>query len=148
VYRGRDGCRAPMQWDDSAHAGFSRAKPWLPVHADYHCRNVAAQAADPDSLLAFTRSLIALRKSTPALARGGYVPLPAPRGALAFLRSLPGQRVLVAINFGGREVALNVESAAGKTGRVMLSSRPGPKGMTSSALDLGPHEIVLAEVTA
>ncbi len=40
-FKGRDGCRAPMQWDTSANAGFSAAKPWLPVHPDYRERNVA-----------------------------------------------------------------------------------------------------------
>ena len=34
-YKGRDGCRAPMQWDDGAYAGFSSVKPWLPINPDY-----------------------------------------------------------------------------------------------------------------
>lgn len=49
LYRGRDGCRGPMQWDDNPGAGFSTGLPWLPVNPDYRFRNVARQAEDPHS---------------------------------------------------------------------------------------------------
>ena len=65
IYKGRDGCRSPMQWDSGVHAGFSTAKPWLPVHPDYPRRNVAAQQADPDSLFHFTKKLLGLAESLP-----------------------------------------------------------------------------------
>src|SRR5690606_15173367 len=32
-FKGRDGCRTPMPWDDSDSAGFSAGKPWLPIPA-------------------------------------------------------------------------------------------------------------------
>ena len=43
---GRDGCRTPMQWDATDGAGFSNAKPWLPLADDYRRENVAALDAD------------------------------------------------------------------------------------------------------
>ena len=103
-YKGRDGCRSPMQWDNSIHAGFSTAKPWLLVHPDYIQRNVAAQQANPGSLFNFTKKLIALRREYPALRRGDFIPLETPRGVIAFLRRTEGQTVLVAMNFGRRKV--------------------------------------------
>jgi alpha-glucosidase len=146
LYRGRDGCRAPMQWDGSPHAGFSRAAPWLAVHRDYRNRNVEAQGADPGSLLVFTRSLIALRKSVPALIRGDYVPLPAPSAALAYLRRLPAQQVLVAVNFGGRKAEVTLTKASGEIGRILLSTRPEPRREGAASLELGPRGVVIAEV--
>lgn len=66
----RAGCRTPMQWDDSANAGFSTADPsrlYLPVDPDPLRPTVSAQEQDPDSTLNLVRRLIALRRETPAL---------------------------------------------------------------------------------
>jgi alpha-glucosidase len=114
VYKGRDGCRAPMQWDGSTYAGFSGIKPWLPVHPDACRRNVAAQRADPASLLNFTRALIALRRQNPALVRGEFVLLSAPRALLAYLRRTEAQTLLVLVNFTGRPVRWSGELPAGR----------------------------------
>lgn len=104
-YRGRDGCRSPMQWDVSANAGFSAAEPWLPVHPDYPQRNVAAQQADPNSLFNFYRRLLHLRREVPALRRGMFQPLTfEPQRLLAYLRQTEGQTVMVVLNFGRRPV--------------------------------------------
>lgn len=100
IYKGRDGCRSPMQWNAAPNAGFSEGKPWLPIHPDFSQRNVAAQRQDPDSLLCLTQKLLSLRKTYPALSRGDLTfltGLPAP--VLAFLRQYGDQTVLVAANF-------------------------------------------------
>ena len=69
-YRGRDGCRTPMQWDEGPQAGFSTVEPWLPVNPDWREKNVAAQQEDPGSVLSTYRDLIRLRKRHPALHSG------------------------------------------------------------------------------
>jgi len=63
----RDECRAPMQWDSGPNAGFSSGTPWLPVHPKSPRVNVAAQEGDPESLLSCYRSLLAVRRGSPAL---------------------------------------------------------------------------------
>ena len=123
LYKGRDGCRAPMQWDATENAGFSGAKPWLPAHPDCASRNAASQAADPDSLLALTRALIALRKRTPALVRGSCTTLSTPRGILAYLRSVPGQSVLVVLSFRGSSASLPLPPQVSADARVLFSTR-------------------------
>ncbi|MBM3152275.1 MAG: alpha-glucosidase [Chloroflexi bacterium] len=97
---GRDGCRTPMQWDATPGAGFSSGRPWIRLHPNAAWRNVAIQDGDPGSLLNFTRQLLALRRASPALQRGEFVP-PArtPPGLLVYQRRSPAGTVLVALNF-------------------------------------------------
>jgi alpha-glucosidase len=134
LYKGRDGCRAPMQWDDSAFAGFSSHKPWLPLHPDYQERNVSTQQIDPGSLFTFTKKLLALRKEIPALCRGEFEPLDSVPGMLAYMRRSEEQSVLVAMNFSGRQVTF---SRPGGNWKTILTNSDGAPGM------LAPHEIQL-----
>ena len=96
---GRDPERTPMQWDASPNAGFTTGDPWLPLAADHAKRNVAAQRDDPASLFSLYRRLNWLRRSSPALLRGSYRTIAAPRGVFAYAREADGQRVLIALNF-------------------------------------------------
>jgi alpha-glucosidase len=69
--KGRDGCRTPMVWDASeANAGFSTGRPWLPVKAPQEANHVAGQLARPDSVLAFYRDMLKLRRATDELRTG------------------------------------------------------------------------------
>jgi alpha-glucosidase len=139
LYKGRDGCRSPMQWDGTEHAGFSSGRPWLPLHPDHVRRNVAMQSSDPESMLSFTRKLIGLRKELPALRRGGFVPLYAPRGALAYLRKTEAQAVLVVLNFRGRKTAMRFEPPL-EPWRPLFSTAHRDDGFERT-LVLGPYEI-------
>ena len=134
IYKGRDGCRSPMQWNDEPFAGFSNTRPWLPVHPDYAQRNVAAQQADPHSMFNFTKDLLRLRKETPALRRGSYTPLQTPHGTLAYIRQTDDQSVLVAMNFSKRQV--NMDQPAGDW-RVIFSTAEDARG------SLSPYQIQL-----
>ncbi len=69
-YTGRDKARTPMQWDNTPHAGFSPASPWLPVHANYRQCNVAVQQSQQDSVFIYYRKLLQLRREHPALQLG------------------------------------------------------------------------------
>ena len=86
-YKGRDPERTPMPWSPGPGGGFTDAgvRPWLPM-ADPDANNVADQEADPDSVLAFCRRVIAARRSSEDLAVGPYRTLAAPAGAWAYAR--------------------------------------------------------------
>jgi alpha-glucosidase len=83
-YKGRDGCRTPMVWDDSDQAGFTSGTPWLPIKPPQKARNVAGMGAG--SVLESYRETLAFRKNTPALRHGSTVFLDLPDPILGFLR--------------------------------------------------------------
>ena len=97
---GRDPARTPMQWDTSVNAGFTRGTPWLPVADDHDWTNVAAETADPRSMLALYRRLIELRRQRPELTVGDWRPVAADGDVLVYTRSYGDSRVLVALNLG------------------------------------------------
>src|SRR6185312_12033813 len=92
---GRDGARTPFPWARDANmAGFTLAPDaWLPLDPRHRALAVDAQEADPDSMLAFARKMIALRKSSAALREGEFVALDAPEPVLAFERVSGSGRV-------------------------------------------------------
>jgi glycosidase len=98
--------RTPMQWTADAAAGFTSGEPWRAPQPDYRTKNVAAQEADPDSLLSTYRALVRLHTGTPALATGEFVPFTADNSAVAaFLRASGDDVALVLINFDRAEAA-------------------------------------------
>jgi oligo-1,6-glucosidase/alpha-glucosidase len=103
---GRDRSRTPMPWDDSSFAGFSTAEPWLPLNPDWPARNVASQEQDPTSMLALTRTLLALRRKESALSVGAMDLVEAPPGVLAYARSDGERRLLVLLNLTSDAIAM------------------------------------------
>ncbi len=97
-FKGRDGCRTPMPWSDTEHAGFSRSNPWLPVPSKHQTLSVTQQEADPHSALRGFRAFMHWRKTQPALCRGEIVFLDTAEPVLAFVRELNGEKVLVVFN--------------------------------------------------
>jgi alpha-glucosidase len=116
---GRDPARTPMAWDGSGHGGFSSTEPWLPLHADWPLRNVAAQTDDPRSMLTLYRTLLALRRAHPALAIGRYHPVAAEGDVLAYERRHGAERLLVLLNLGAGEAPM---PAVPNGARILLST--------------------------
>jgi len=98
---GRDPVRTPMPWDGSENAGFSTAKPWLPLNADWPTRNVARLAEEPHSILTLYRRLLAARRAPLALSIGDFALLGAEGDMLAYERRHGAERLIMALNLGG-----------------------------------------------
>src|SRR6266481_1540289 len=128
-HHGRDGERTPMQWDASKDAGFSTAeRPWLPVPPSSAEYNVQAESQDPGSILSFYKSLLALRRSAPALRDGKFLPLDQDNQyVLSFLRKTPGHgdSILVVLNMSAEprtvRFALDVQGVKESSARPLIA---------------------------
>ncbi len=137
AYAGRDAMRTPMPWRPGPGGGFTApgTRPWLPL-GDTSRDTVEDQRPDPESVLAFTRRLIALRRQTPDLQTGAYRSLPSPAGVWAWRR---GDTATVVLNLSGDDAALD-----GIEGHVALDSADRRSGTpVAGTLTLGPWESVI-----
>ena len=143
---GRDPARTPMQWDESAQAGFTSGRPWLPVAPDYPEHNVNTEAADLRSLLSLYKRLITLRRMSPALMRGGTSVVRADvPDCLVYERvaqSADGttERMLTMVNFSERQIEVTLPQSVAD-GRTLLSTNPDASlGPMTRHMRLGPNE--------
>ena len=98
-FKGRDGCRTPMPWDNSEnHAGFSQNNPWLPVAEEHRGISVDQQNNDPDSVLNHYRQWIKWRHQTPAIREGDIEFIDAGEKLLMFVRQHQDQKILMCFN--------------------------------------------------
>ncbi len=122
---GRDNSRTPMQWDDTPNAGFSLAKPWFAVNANYQQINVARQREEPDSVLNFYRALIHLRKQDPLWVYGRYqLQLAAHPHIYAYSRSQDERQVLVLCNLSGETQQIDAQDLSLEKRALLLSNYP------------------------
>ena len=107
-----------MVWSKDAndHAGFSEAKPWLPVKEPQRIRAVDNQEGVPTSVLNAYRESIAFRKNSSALVSGTTEFIDIAEPVLAFHRTADGQTITCIFNLSPNPVTITVEGEAAITG--------------------------------
>lgn len=146
IYKGRDGCRAPMQWSDSPQSGFTDGDhPWQPVHPDYLYRNVKRQEEDPNSLLNLYKKLIHLRKKHPCLVSGELTMLEnMPDAILAYRKKLIGQVALIILNFTSKPTQFDIPQGEKHQWQILLSTqRPSENENIQNSMSVLPDEGII-----
>ena len=106
----RDNARTPMQWDDSANAGFTTGTPWIKVNSNYPKVNAKQEISDPDSVFSYYKKLIRLRHENEIIVYGDYKLLaPEDEALFIYTRMLGTQRLMVLCNFTEKEVPIPAE---------------------------------------
>ena len=146
--KGRDGERTPMQWDESKNAGFSDAKPWLPVPPSSKTHNVADELKDTDSILSFYKSVLNLRHTNKALLDGSYVPLNEnDKNVLTYLRVYKDETVLVALNMTGVVRTANVQLNKNGFKSATKLAGTGKSAAKGDVVELEPFGVFIGELS-
>ena len=140
--RNRDNVRTVMQWDASAHGGFSKHTPWIKVNNNYKSVNVKQETADPQSVLSYYKKLIATRKEHDVLITGQYTDLlPNDDQLYIYERTLGDKKIVVMLNFSSQPkiVPIALPTLISAQPRVLLSNYDTPS-VTKTGLTLRPYE--------
>lgn len=105
----RDNARTPMQWDDSANAGFTTGTPWIKVNSNYKTVNAKQQTTDPDSVFSYYKELIRLRHENDIIVYGEYELLePQNEELFIYTRTWNNEQLMVLCNFTDKDVVIPV----------------------------------------
>ena len=142
-YKGRDNARTPMQWDDSAYAGFSTTNPWIMVNPNYTKINAKDQVNREDSVFKYYQKLIKLRHESELIVYGTYdLILDDDKDIYAYIRTLGDEKLIVYCNFreNTREVELPEEFVNKK---VLISNYSDAKA--NQKITLRPYEAIVIQ---
>ena len=142
-YKGRDNARTPMQWDDSAYAGFSTTNPWIMVNPNYTKINAKDQVNREDSVFKYYQKLIKLRHESELIVYGTYdLILDDDKDIYAYIRTLGDEKLTVYCNFSEntREVELPEEFVNKK---VLISNYSDAKA--NQKITLRPYEAIVIQ---
>jgi alpha-glucosidase len=141
-FKGRDGCRTPMPWNDTATAGFTDGRPWLPIAPEHRYLAASIQELDERSPLHAFRRFLRWRKGHPALIAGDIDFIVASDTLLAFRRRLNDECLIAAFNFSATEATHSLPEFAGLR---PLDGHGLPAGrLEGSRLVLPPHGVFFA----
>lgn len=117
----RDNARTPMQWDDSANAGFTTGTPWISVNKNYTQINAKAALEDKDSVFYYYQKLIRLRHENEIIVEGVFHGLLEDNDDIyAYERTLGDEKLVVACNFTNKEVPCDLFE--GKEGEELITN--------------------------
>jgi trehalose-6-phosphate hydrolase len=140
--RSRDNCRTPMQWDTSENDGFTTGKPWIEIPEYGKSITVSSQINDENSILAFYKKLIALRKQYRIISEGNIsFDIAVPEQIISFQRKLEDECLYVIGNLGETETQIIVSESLTK-GQLLIHNYSDDVNIMEKTLNLRPYELL------
>ncbi|KTE99153.1 Trehalose-6-phosphate hydrolase [Lacticaseibacillus paracasei] len=121
--KARDNSRTPMQWDDSANAGFTTGTPWLRPTNQKEI-NVKDELAHGE-IFQFYQKLIALRKQYDVISDGSYEPFGIDIDRLYAYERVAGEdHLLVLNNFSDKAITVPLPNRF-QSAKVLITNESG-----------------------
>lgn len=141
--KSRDNSRTPMQWDNTANAGFTTGTPWIDVTNNYKAINVKAALADKNSVFYCYQYLIALRKKYSIFSEGDYHDLhPNTDKLWCYLRQSKNASLLVIANLHAAPVECCLpQSITEKNWQLLMHNYPDSCNL-SPRFELKPYQTI------
>ena len=112
LYQDRDKERTPMQWENSANAGFTNrsATPWLPIATNYSTYNVDVESSNASSMLALYKRVVQLITTEKAFRFANYQKVMSNHDLFAFHRfhNETKSEYVVLVNFSQSNTSANL----------------------------------------
>ncbi|WP_071458488.1 alpha,alpha-phosphotrehalase [Bacillus massilinigeriensis] len=144
--KSRDNSRTPVQWDATAHAGFTSGTPWIGTAANFTHINAEKAAEDPDSIFYHYQKLIRLRKQYEVITKGDFeLLLENDEEVFAYARNDGKEKLLVLNNFYGKEKTVSLPSHINLDGyrSEVLISNYQDSGLPANEIQLRPYESIV-----
>ncbi|MCZ8518302.1 MULTISPECIES: glycoside hydrolase family 13 protein [Paenibacillus] len=140
--KGRDNGRTPMQWNASAHGGFTTGTPWIAVNPNYTHINAEQAVNDPNSIFHYYRKLIGLRKEHNVTGYSNYRPLmEEDKHIFAYIRTRGNEQLLVVLNFFSEEAHFLLEDSVQYASKsLLISNYPVDENEDIREISLRPYE--------
>jgi len=153
--KSRDNSRTPMQWNNSAYAGFSEVEPWIDVASNYPEINVERALNDKESILYHYKKLIHLRKTIDAVTDGDYRIVCGDHPQVwAYTRTTKDETLLVVNNFYGDQTSIDWRTEPGVmnqlnsgSAEVLLTNYEDNVNLDGTSLPLRPYESIIYRIT-
>lgn len=142
--RSRDNSRTPMQWDGGKYGGFSDTEPWIPMSEAFRKEiTVEAQQNDDDSILAFYKKLIAMRKKYPVIAKGeiAFRETGTDR-VFAYQRTFGEQQMFVFCNLDRKQQCVKITGELSGC-RILLENYESREMLPEKVYTMEPYEFMV-----
>ncbi len=144
LFKGRDGSRTPMQWNNQEHAGFSKVKPWLPVSPDFTTTNVEVQENMANSLLRNYQTLISIRKKYPSLLKGDWKSKGTSNNIMSYQRNYGDEIMTIILNFSSKNKTYLLSN---NQYRYIYTTHPETlTDMVTTTITLQPFQAIILEL--